>query len=207
MRTTGFPTSRLRRGRPRLHAIHARCRARLPPATVATRIVPRNTLVSVRPSRVTSTPNSVPRSVDHGGGSSDNEQGMEEGGRGIRDLLIWDLGFGILPPSLFRLPPCLHSRRQLAQREEAAGGGLDFIGAWALEDDLGPALVGDFHQAGGQGILAAQGTTAAATGAACGIGPAAIGHAGDPADVLRLRRDCFLRRRGRRTSTTAAASW
>ena len=63
--------------------------------------------------------------------------------------------------------------------------GIDFIGAWSLEDDLGPALVGDFHQAGGQGVLAAQGDGRAGR-SVLRIGPAAIGHARDPADKLRL---------------------
>ena len=103
--------------------------------------------------------------------------------------MISDFGFRIffrLPPSPF--PLCFHSCGQFAQREEAAGGGIDFIGAGPLEDDFGPASVGDFHQAGGQGVLAAQGN-----GGGRGvlrIGPAAIGHAGDPADQLLFSGGC-----------------
>ena len=91
----------------------------------------------------------------------------------------------ILPLSLSAFSLSLHSRRQLAQREEAAAGGLDFIAAWPLEDDFGPGLVGDFHQAGSQGVLAAQGDGRAGRDVAR-IGPAAIGRARDPADQVRL---------------------
>ena len=38
-----------------------------------------------------------------------------------------------------------------------AGGRFHFIRHRPLEDDLGPRVVGDFHQAGGQGELVAKG--------------------------------------------------
>ena len=67
------------------------------------------------------------------------------------DLEIWDLPSSV---SAFRL--LLHSRRQLAERQEAAGGRFHFIRHRPLQDDLGPRVVGDFHQAGGQGELVAK---------------------------------------------------
>ena len=94
-----------------------------------------------------------------------------------------------LPPSAF--PLCLYSCRQFAQREEAAGGGVHFIYAWPFEDDLGPGLVGDFHESRSHLIFAAQGDGGGRR--ILRIGPAAIGHAGDPADQFRLRRDDFFR--------------
>ena len=97
-----------------------------------------------------------------------------------------DEGSGVFGFRISDFVILLHSCRQLAQREEAAAGGLDFVGAWPLEDDLGPAVVGDFHQAGGEVILAAQGDGRGGRGG-LRIGPAAIGHARDPADKLRLR--------------------
>ena len=82
------------------------------------------------PDRSTSTPNSVPRSVTMAVGVR-TAKGIRDEGFGI-----WDFGFRI---SDFGLLTLLHSRRQLAQREEAAGGGIDFVGARALEDDFCPA--------------------------------------------------------------------
>ena len=57
----------------------------------------------------------------------------------------------------FLVPLFLHSRRQLAERQEAAGGRFHFIRHGPLQDDLGPRVIDDFHQAGGQGELVAEG--------------------------------------------------
>ena len=105
----------------------------LPPPAVRISTLPRKTCDRVAPDLSTSTPNSVPRSVTMAVGVRTTKDG--EGGVGIG----MDFGFGLLfrrPSSAF--PLCLHSCRQLAQREEAAGGGIDFVGAGPLRMTLAP---------------------------------------------------------------------
>ncbi len=132
--------------------------------------------------------------VGHGRrGSADDKGGRRKGEGGLRisDFGLvrqfncrTSVGFFRLPPSAF--PLCFHPGRQLAQREEAAGGRVNFIGARALENDFCPAVIADFHESRDQLVLAAQGD--GRRGRFLRIGPAAIGQARDPADKLRRRR-------------------
>ena len=93
--------------------------------------------------------------VGHGGGgSADDKEGKGEEGRGIFDLgfLICDLQPPPLPPSPL---PLLQFPRQLPNRQIPAIR-LHLIRHRPLQDDLGPGVVGDFHQAGGKGELVAE---------------------------------------------------
>ena len=127
------------------------------PSAAATCILtePRKTCEVVTPRRSTSTPNSVPRSVTMAVGV----RTVNKWTSGRVESEDWRLGIGDsrfqfaipLVPRSFSTP-----RRQLAEREEAAGRRFDFIRHRALQDDLRPGVVGDFHQAGGQGELVAE---------------------------------------------------
>ena len=136
-----------------------------------------------------------PQIADQGGRSADREQ----------DLPRWDWGFGIvhrgargersgwLPLGLRggwvdgSLAPRLYSCGQLAERQEAAAGRFDPICCRALEDDLGPRVVGDFQQSRGQDVLAAQPGGSMQDRLALRIGPSTIDHACDQANRRRLR--------------------
>ena len=107
---------------------------------------------------------------------------------------IWPI-FGLLPSIFWSL---LHPRRQLADREEAAVARFDLIGDRALENDLGPGVVGDFHQAGSERVFAVQGNGRAVERGRGVVGPLAIDHAGDPAHELLLRLMSEPAFRGRR---------
>ena len=116
---------------------------------------PRRRATPCGPARSTSTPNSVPRSVTTAVGVRTTKG---EGGRGKGDFSApgWCASSTAAPTSAsFRLPPsafplCFHPCGQFAQREEAAVGGIDLIGARPLENDFRPRLVSDFQQSGGE---------------------------------------------------------
>ena len=92
----------------------------------------------------------------------------------------------------FRSSPALAV--SLPSERIAAGDRFHLIRHRALKNNLGPGVVGDFHQAGGQRKSVAKGYKRFLIS---DFGfrifhPAAIDHAGNPADELRLRPSCQL---------------
>ena len=63
----------------------------------------------------------------------------------------------VLLSYVLRLALLLQPRRQLAERQEAAVLRFHLIRHRPLQNDLGPRVVGDFHQAGSEGELVAEG--------------------------------------------------
>ena len=95
------------------------------------------------------------------------------------------------------LPPSLFSSLAVSLPTDRipAGGRFHFIRHRPLQDDLGPGVVGDFHQAGSQGELVAERDerresrveSRTLDSGLWTLDPFAIDHARNPADRLHLR--------------------
>ncbi len=78
---------------------------------------------------------------------------------------------------------------KFSYRKKTAGGRFHLICDRALKDDFRPGVIGDFQEAGSQGVSAAKGNVCAIECFRRRIGPFHVGHAGDLADKLCLRPD------------------
>ena len=144
---------------------------RWPPA-VAICTLPTKTCASVAPSLLTSTPNSVPRSVTVAVGvrTANRRRMKDEDELEIR-----------LPRSASASSPLLPSA---CRPTETRRSRFHLIRHRPLQDDFRPRVVGDFHQARSQCILSSQGNTRRINSS---TSPLAIDHARDPTNKLHLR--------------------